>query len=153
MSESAPKPAEGAALVDVVVVDELRDTPTEESSWAMVEVWTQRSRYHIDPLMRCIEVIDLATETSVPDHGLIGARLLGGQRREEGRTYLSHPFPRPGSEAVFEKSNKGDVTFSHSSPVSRVVLRLRELGIATGEEQGEWSALARNSAPDTKPSA
>lgn len=92
--------------------------------------------------MRCIEVIDIASDHPIGDHGLLGARLLGGQHNDETTTYLSHPLPRPGSEAVFEQRRKADVMFSHSSTVTRVVLRLRQVSIVTGGEQTGWHEIA-----------
>lgn len=128
--------------VEVELVHEVRRPPTVERPWTMVEIWTQNRVYHVDVDMRCIEVTDIASKKPVPDHGLLGARLLGGQHNDEKMTYLSHPFPRPGTEAVFEQSRKNDVMFSHSSTVTRVVLRLRQVSIMTGGERMTWDQIA-----------
>lgn len=138
--------------VEVELIDEVRRPPTLDRPFSMVEVWTQNRVYHIDVNMRCIEVIDIATQKPDPAHGLIGARLLGGQHDEDSTTYLSHPFPRPGTEAVFEQSRKNDVLFSHSSTVTRVVLRLRQLTIMTGGEQVTWDQIAGAGRKTTIPS-
>lgn len=146
--ESAPFPSaapdrySNLPAVEVELVHEVRRPPTVERPWTMVEIWTQNRVYHVDVDMRCIEVTDIATQKAVADHGLLGARLLGGQHNDERMTYLSHPFPRPGTEAVFEQSRKNDVMFSHSSTVTRVVLRLRQVSIMTGGERMTWDQIA-----------
>jgi hypothetical protein len=128
--------------IEVELIHEVRRPPSVDRPWTMAEVWTQNRVYHIDVNMRCIEVTDIGTQKAVTDHGLLGARLLGGQHNDEKMTYLSHPFPRPGTEAVFEQSLKNDVMFSHSSTVTRVVLRLRQLSIMTGGERVTWDQIA-----------
>lgn len=138
--------------VEVELIHEVRRPPTVERPWAMLEVWTQNRVYAIDTSMRCIEVTDIASQKAIPDHGLIGARLLGGQHVEESNTFLSHPFPRPGTEAVFEQSRPADgVMFSHSSTVTRVVLRLRQLTILTGGENQSWDQIASAGRKTTLP--
>jgi hypothetical protein len=118
----------------------------------MLEVWTQNRVYSIDVNMRCIEVADIATQKPQKDHELVGARLLGGQHNEQDKTHLSHPFPRPGTEAVFEQPRpKGGVVFSHSSTVTRVVMRLRQLTIVTGGEQPTWDQIAKAGRKSTLP--
>jgi hypothetical protein len=138
--------------LEVELVHEVRRPPTVDKPYAMLEVWTQNRVYAIDVNMRCIDVIDIATQKSDREHGLIGARLLGGQHNETGSTYLSHPFPRPGTEAVFEQARpQRGVIFSHSSTVTRVVLRLRQLTIVTGGEQPTWDQIARAGRKSTLP--
>lgn len=128
--------------VEIELCDEVRDKPQAEGRWTMVEVWTQNRLYKLDVNLRCIEVVDRHSERPDPEHGLLGARLLGGQHTEETRTVLTHPFPRPGTEAVFEQTRGGDVAFSHSSTVTRVVLRLRSLDIRTEHESAAWDQIA-----------
>ena len=128
--------------IEIELVHEVRRPPTVDRPWAMAEVWTQNRVYHIDTNMVCIEVTEIGTNKPVTDHGLIGARLLGGQHNDAQNTYLSHPFPRPGTEAVFEQSRKNDVMFSHSSTVTRVVLRLRQISIVNGGERFTWDQIA-----------
>jgi hypothetical protein len=129
--------------IEIELVNEIRRPPAVEKPWAMVEVWTQNRIYRIDVNMVCIDVVEIGSNASVHDHGLIGARLLGGQHVEEGTTFLSHPFPRPGTEAVFEQPRPaGGVMFSHSSTVTRVVMRLRQLSIVTGGAEPTWDQIA-----------
>ncbi|NUO54577.1 MAG: hypothetical protein HOV80_37520 [Polyangiaceae bacterium] len=102
--------------------------------------------------MRCLDVVDIGTQKSVRDHELIGARLLGGQHNESDKTHLSHPYPRPGTEAVFEQTRpKGGSIFSHSSTVTRVVLRLRQLTIVTGGAEPTWDQIAAAGRKSTLP--
>jgi hypothetical protein len=54
---------------------------------------------------------------------------------------LSHPFPRPGSEAVFEQSKGRQVRFSQTSTVTRVVLRLRVLTVASDNLLPTWEEI------------
>ena len=129
--------------IEIELINEIRRPPTVEKTFAMVEVWTQNRIYRIDVNMVCIDVVEIGSNTSDREHGLLGARLLGGQHTEQGATFLSHPFPRPGTEAVFEQSRPGGgVMFSHSSTVTRVVLRLRQLSIMTGGAEPTWDQIA-----------
>jgi len=129
--------------IEIELVNEIRRPPSVETTWAMVEVWTQNRIYRVDVNMVCIDVVEIGSNASDREHGLLGARLLGGQHTEQGATFLSHPFPRPGTEAVFEQSRPGGgVMFSHSSTVTRVVLRLRQLSIMTGGAEPTWDQIA-----------
>jgi hypothetical protein len=129
--------------IEIELVHEVRRPPSVDRPWAMLEVWTQNTVYSIGLDMRCIEVTDIATQKPNLEHGLLGARLLGGQHDEDGQTFLSHPYPRPGTEAVFEQPRPADgVIFSHSSTVTRVVLRLRQLTIVTGGAHQSWDQIA-----------
>lgn len=140
--------------VEIELVHEVRRPPSLERDWAMLEVWTRNRVYRIDTNFRCIEVVDIATQKPDANHGLLGARLLGGQHVQDNETFLSHPFPRPGTEAVFEQPRPADgVLFSHSSTVTRCVLRLRQLTILSGGENQSWDRIAaagRKSAPPSE---
>ncbi len=142
----APPPADRFSkvpAVEVELVHEVRVQPTVDRPWRMLEVWTQNNVYGIDANMRCIEVLSPSTRAPVKDHALIGARLVGGQFVENEKvTHLSHPFPRPGTEAVFEQTKKSVSNFSHTSPVTRVVLRLRHLTVDAGASTPSWDELA-----------
>lgn len=138
--------------IEVELVSEVRRPPAVDKPWAMLEVWTQNRVYSIDVNMRCLDVVDIGTQKSVRDHELIGARLLGGQHNEADKTHLSHPYPRPGTEAVFEQTRpKGGSIFSHSSTVTRVVLRLRQLTIVTGGAEPTWDQIAAAGRKSTLP--
>lgn len=129
--------------VEVELVHEVRVPPYVDHPWRMLEIWTQNRIYAIDATMHCIDVIDQATRESLPSHGLIGAKLVGGQHRDGDLMNLSHPFPRPGTEAVFEQMpTKTEASFSTSSTVTRVVLRLRHVTIGKGVEVPTWDEIA-----------
>lgn len=131
-------------LVEVEVVHEVTRTAGGHPPWRMLELYTENSLYRIDIQMRCVEVVDLATNELVPHHALLGARLLGGQHLEDDIVYLSHPFPRPGTEAVFEQPSPGGlVAFSRTSNVTRVVLRIRLISVVTSAERQSWDEIAR----------
>jgi hypothetical protein len=132
--------------VEVELVHEVRVPPYVEQPWRMLEIWTQNRIYAIDATMHCIDVVDQATRESVPDHGLLGAKLVGGQHRDGDLMHLSHPFPRPGTEAVFEQMpTKKEASFSTSSTVTRVVLRLRHVTIGKGVAVPTWDEIAGTS--------
>lgn len=137
-----PPPGPKTPAVEIELVHEHRVPPTVDRAWRMLEVWTQNTVYGIDSNMRCIEVLNAKTRKPVGEHVLIGARLVGGQHIENNKTHLSHPFPRPGTEAVFEQTSKMDAIFSHTSPVTRVVLRLRHLTIDAGSAAPSWDEIA-----------
>ncbi|MFO0553827.1 MAG: hypothetical protein U0271_35915 [Polyangiaceae bacterium] len=114
------------------------DAAASRSKFAMLDIWTRNRRYAVDVERRCIEVIDLATGHALAEHGLLGARLLGGQRVENGATLMTQPFPRPGTEAVFAEDRAGGgVLFSRTSTVTRVVLRLRQLTVVEPSRLGD----------------
>ena len=91
--------------------------------------------------MICIDVIDQLSKRSHGEHALRGARLVGGQTREGDAMELSHPFPRPGSEAVFEQLQGRHVRFSQTSSVTRVVMRLRVLTVAQEQLLPTWEEV------------
>ncbi len=117
--------------VDIDLIHERRTAPLPDQKWVFVEIWTRNTIYALDSRLVCIDVVDQHTRRSIQEHALLGARLVGGQRRDGEAMELSHPFPRPGSEAVFEQSKGRQVRFSQTSSVTRVVLRLRVLTVAS----------------------
>ena len=146
----APRPPQG---IEIELVQETRKAPFHDSTWRMLEVWTQNSIYAIDPSMRCFDVIDRASLRPLSEHALLGARLVGGQLQTEQGVELAHPFPQPGMEAVFERVLRGGVaSFSYSSAVNRVVLRLRRVHVEGASEQ-LWGGLnSDGAAPAVRPS-
>lgn len=128
----------GAGL-DVEVVDERRENVSSGAAWRFLEVWTQNRIYALDLGLRCFDVLDRGSLRPVPDHGLLGARLVGGQRRTELGFELMHPFPAIGFEAVFEQLVGGKVaSFSYSSTVTRVVMRLRRTAVEGEAAEAPW---------------
>ncbi len=137
MPRASSRPA-----VEVELVHEIRSPPYVDRPWRMLEIWTQNRIYAINCNMICIDVIDQANQKSDPGHRLLGAKLVGGQHREGDTLQLAQPFPRPGTEAVFEQATKSaGARFSQSSTVARVVLRLRQVTISSGSEIPTWDEI------------
>ncbi|HJL19436.1 MAG TPA: hypothetical protein RMH99_27465 [Sandaracinaceae bacterium LLY-WYZ-13_1] len=136
-----PHHRRGQPAVDIDLIHERRTAPLPDHEWTFVEIWTRNTIYALDSRLVCIAVVDQNTRRSHPDHALIGARLVGGQRRDGEAMELSHPFPRPGSEAVFEQSKGRQVRFSQTSTVTRVVLRLRVLTVASDNLLPTWEEI------------
>lgn len=152
--ERAPQPApaapsaqaesarrRGQPAVDIDLVYERRSAPLPDSPWVFLEIWTQNTIYALDSRMICIDVIDQLSKRSLGEHALRGARLVGGQTRDGATLELSHPFPRPGSEAVFEQLQGRHVRFSQTSSVTRVVMRLRVLTVAQEQLLPTWEEV------------
>lgn len=131
----------GQPAVDIDLIHERRTAPLPDHEWIFVEIWTRNTIYQLDSRLVCIAVVDQNTRKMHPDHALIGARLVGGQRRDGESMELSHPFPRPGSEAVFEQSKGRQVRFSQTSSVTRVVLRLRVLTVSSENILPTWEEI------------
>lgn len=137
----------GAGL-DVEVVDERRENVSSGAPWRLLEVWTQNRIYALDLGLRCFDVLDRGTLRPVPEHGLLGARLVGGQRRTDLGLELMHPFPSAGFEAVFEQVVGGKVaSFSYSSTVTRVVMRLRRTAVEGEASEAPWHDMAAPALP------
>ncbi len=134
-------PRRGQPAVDIDLIHERRTAPLPDHDWTFVEIWTRNTVYALDSRLVCIAVIDQSSRRSHPDHALLGARLVGGQQRDGESMELSHPFPRPGSEAVFEQSKGRQVRFSQTSTVTRVVLRLRVLTVASDNLLPTWEEI------------
>lgn len=127
--------------VDIDLVYEKRSAPLPDSPWTFLEIWTRNTIYALDARLICVDVIDQASKRSLTDHPLRGARLVGGQMREGEAMELSHPFPRPGSEAVFEQAQGRHVRFSQTSTVTRVVMRLRVLTVTPDQLLPTWEEV------------
>ncbi len=112
-----------------------------EGTWRAVEIWTRNRIYALDQSLVCIDVVDQGTRKSSPDHPFIGARLVGGQRRDGSHNELSHPFPVPGSEAVFERYSGKRPRLSQTSTVTRVVLRMRIINVAPDYLDQAWDEI------------
>lgn len=137
----APQKRIATPAVDIDLVYEKRSAPLPDAPWTFLEIWTRNTIYALDARLSCIDVIDQATKRSLLDHPLRGARLVGGQIREGDAMELSHPFPRPGSEAVFEQAQGRHVRFSQTSSVTRVVMRLRVLTVTPDQLLPTWEEV------------
>lgn len=137
--KSRPK---GPPAVDIDLVHEHRSAPLPDQPWIFLEIWTRNTIYQLDSSLLCVDVIDQGTRRAITNHPLHGARLVGGQSRDGAAMELSHPFPRPGSEAVFEQSSGRHVRFSQTSPVMRVVMRLRVLTVEPEQLLPTWEDVS-----------
>ncbi|MEM1417447.1 MAG: hypothetical protein AAGH15_21300 [Myxococcota bacterium] len=143
---SAP-PAPGGLVVEVrecVGMDGIDD------GWCAAEVWTRNRVYSVDGEALCRQVRDLQSGYVVPDHPIVGQRLLGGQRRGEGGRIeeISFPFPHEGSMAVFSRPVGRRSEVSETSAVTRVVLRQRVVRV--GEEGPPWGGDQRHTWPPVR---
>jgi hypothetical protein len=136
-----PKKSRGRPMLEVEVVHSHGPAPSIDPPWKVVEIWTQNHVYVLDPQMACVEVIDRISKKSVRRHAFLGMRLVGGQHREGEQIELSCPFPRPGTEAVFEHPKGRAGNFSQTSPVARVVLRLHIATVAPGSLVPSWEEI------------
>lgn len=134
-------PPEHLRMIDVEVVHETGTVPSQEVFDRSVEVWTQNHVYVLDPQMICTDVRAVATGKSVPNHELLGTRLVGGQLDGQPSIQLSYPFPAPGSTAVFQAARDGRKQYSRTSAVSRVVLRLHVLTVSATEVIPTWKEI------------
>ena len=140
-----PKPAEHQPLVEIEVIHEHGPAPATETPWRTVEVWTRNRVYALDSGLLCFEVVDRGTQAVIGEHPFLGLRLVGGQHREGESIELSSPFPRPGTEAVFEQVGMGrGGTFSRTSAVTRVVLRLHIVTVAPNSVVPTWAEITHS---------
>lgn len=140
--DGAGEANEGEAVGDGLEVRYSEDAASYgPAGWCMLEIATQNRVYRLNSSLVCFEVADIATKKPAAAHGLLGARLVGGQKREGDVLTLIHPFPVAGSEAVFEKRTKDVVSLSTSSTVQRVVLNLRRVRAGVGE-RASWDQIA-----------
>jgi hypothetical protein len=139
----------GTPLVEIEVVHEHGPAPSTDRPWRTVEIWTRNRVYTLDSRMICVEVMDRATRAVVEDHPFLGMRLVGGQHREGEKIELSYPFPRPSTEAVFEQATRDrrGGTFSRTSAVTRVVLRLHIVTVAPSYVVPTWEEITGSLLP------
>jgi hypothetical protein len=113
------------------------------SPWRAVEIWTENRIYAVDGSMRCVAVIDRGTSHPDDKHSFLGARLIGGEHKDgEGNMAFSHPLPTPGHEAVFQVASATRGRYGHTSPVERVLLRIRVTHASLeGETDAVWEEI------------
>lgn len=133
-------PTDNTPLVEIEVIHQHGPAPRAERPYRTLEVYTQNRVYTMDPWMTCVGVRDRAGDEHV-EHAFLGCRLVGGQHREGERIELSYPFPRPGTEAVFEQPEGKAGTFARTSTVTRVVLRLHVVTVAPRSVAPTWSEI------------
>lgn len=132
---------EVAAAIEVVLVEQ-HGPPAKKSAWRSLEIWTRNRVYSLDEHGTCIEVLDRVAGRPDDEHALLGSQLAGGQRREGQKLKLSHPYPVPGTEAVFRLPAGRAGRFGQTSKVERVVLRVRIAEMTMPGAQTDWDVLA-----------
>ena len=128
-------------LVEVEVVHQHGSAPRMTFPPQTVEIWTQNRIYTLDPQLLCVGVADRATGVVAAQHPFVGYRLAGGQHRDGDAFEISYPFPRPGTEAVFEHPKGVRGSFSRTSTVTRVVLRLHVVTVAPAVLVPTWNDI------------
>lgn len=128
-------------IVEVEVVHQHGAAPRMTFPAQTVEIWTQNRIYTLDPQLLCVGVADRATGEVDARHPFVGYRLVGGQHREGDTFEISYPFPRPGTEAVFEHPRSARGSFSRTSTVTRVVLRLHVVTVAPAVVVPTWNDI------------
>lgn len=117
--------------------------PDASSKGPMLCIWTVNHVYEVDAAMRCVRVVQRRDKQPKLDHPMLRARLIGGQRRHGDEFELTSPFPRPGTEAVFEDPVNG-TRFARTSTVSRVVLHFYAVTVTPNRLMPTWSDLQKS---------
>lgn len=134
---AAPRAA--GRSIELFVIDDAQLPGRDRKPWHAAEVWTKRRVYTLDSSFECIEVLDRETGRPEPTHQMLGARLGGGRLRQKDTVRFSYPLPLPGMEAMFVKA-KGH---GYTSAVERMIVRVRVLHTAVGEQLPSWDDVAR----------
>ena len=125
MSRLTPPALAAKSFLDVAVTasDKPPDGATRDEP--AYEIWTANRVYTLTSLLRCVEVTDLRTGTSSTDDVLVGATLVGGEKRDGERWVMVTPFPVPGSRALFQREpREPGANVYRSSAVLRLTLRI-----------------------------
>jgi hypothetical protein len=128
------------AGIEVAIVREhgVSKTPGQ---WRAYEVWTGNRVYAVDGHMTCFGVMDRATGKPDPNHAFIGARLMGGEKRDDGALQLAFPLPTPGTEAVFQLKSGTKGRYGHTSRVEKVVVRIRVTMAQLDNPESMWEEI------------
>ena len=106
------------------------------------EIWTKNRAYSLDARLTCVEVIDLVTGQSKPNHHFLGARLVGGQVRSGDSNELVFPLPMPGCEAVFQKADEQNrIRLATTSQVTRVIVHVHRVDVRGDERDHAWGRI------------
>ena len=127
--------------VEIEVIHEQSRAPRPEPLKRCYEIWTQNTVYAVDAKMICVEVRAPSTGEVKEDHPFLGARLVGGQVQDDDSIEMSYPLPRPGSFAVFESVKNNRRSFSRTSSVERVVLRMRIVTMIDAAQGPDWNGF------------
>jgi len=131
-------------MVEIEVVHQHGPAPRMQQPAQTLEVWTQNRIYTMDPSGSCVTVTDRKTGRDDLQHPFLGFKLVGGQHRDGETFELSYPYPRPGTEAVFEHPSASRGNFSRTSTVTRVVLRMHVVTVAQQRVVPTWTDITKN---------
>lgn len=113
-----------------------------DGRWRAYEIWTAQHIYVLADDLCCMEVVARASGRGDARHEIVGARLIGGELRDDAGRIRSvyHPLPERGSRAVFTKAVGDRQRMSETSPVTRVVLRQRVVSLQAADQgpQVRW---------------
>lgn len=145
-----PDPLDHVPIVDIEVVYRHGTGADPTGPLRTVEVVTLHTVYVMDPQLLCVEVRDRATGALDPKNGMLGMRLVGGQSRKGDAIELSYPFPRPGTEAVFETTTGKEQRLDRTSTVVNVKLRLFVVSVSPQVVAPTWAEIRSSIAPSAK---
>ena len=135
--DSLPEPP---PAVEVAVIQE-HCVSARPGQWRAFEVWTHNRVYAMDGHMTCFGVMDRSTGKPDLKHAFLGARLMGGERRDGTTMSLSYPLPVPQSEAVFQVKSGTRGRYGHTSPVEKVVVRVRVTLATIADPESMWEEI------------
>lgn len=140
----APLVGDGQPPFEIAFYREKGSPSLLDARWAAIEIWTGASIYSLDQALCCIAVTDRQSAQTTPEHPILGAQLMGGQRRAAGGAIVqvSHPLPRRGMAAVFAKKIGARSSISETSSVTRVVLRQRLVDLGPESPPPPWDTLS-----------
>lgn len=129
-----------------VEVDVRRDTGAPgllDGPWVAIELWTRNRVYGLGANLQCIQVRNRSDGVINAEHASLGARLVGGQRRNDSGLIVevSHPFPEVGSAAVFATGLGNRLRVSETSHVTRVLIRQRVVTVGPNGELPSWDEI------------
>jgi hypothetical protein len=143
-------PLDHVPLVDIEVVYRHGTAADPNGPLRTLEVVTLHSTYVMDPQLLCVEVRDRKTGALDPVSTMLGMRLVGGQSRRGDAIELSYPFPRPGTEAVFETVAGKESRLDRTSTVVNVKLRLFVVSVSPQVVAPTWAEIRSSIAPGAK---
>jgi hypothetical protein len=145
--EHGPPPEAPPLDVEVALVHE-RGVSPRPGQWRAFEIWTAKSVYAIDGQLLCIGVMDRATGQADAQHAFLGARLMGGERKQAGAMSFSHPLPVPGGDAIFQISKSAMRSrYGHTSAVEKVVVRIRVTHAPVDSGDTLWEEITQTFRP------
>ncbi len=140
-------PAAAAPLdIEVALVHE-RGVSRRPGQWRAFEIWTAKSVYAIDGQMLCFGVMDRKSGLADERHAFLGARLMGGEHKIDGAISFSHPLPTPGSDAIFQIKSPTRGRYGHTSPVEKVVVRIRVTHAPVDSGDTLWEEITQTFRP------